>query len=78
MRVQVNIGPDTVKRIDKLAKEVGVTRSALCSLLIFQSLPADDTGVEQEELTMLLNEKITDREIEKAKLRARPDREKKA
>ena len=37
MRLQVNVGEDVVKRIDSLAKEIGVSRSALCSMIIYRS-----------------------------------------
>lgn len=69
MRVQVSIGPETVQRIDKLAKKVGITRSALCSMLIFQSLPTEEST--EEELLESLNYSLTEHEIEKSKYQQR-------
>lgn len=38
MRVQVNLSDNMVSRIDKIADEMGLTRSALCSTFIGQSV----------------------------------------
>lgn len=38
MRVQVNVSDDLVKKIDEYAKVMGVSRSALCSVWIGQSV----------------------------------------
>lgn len=38
MRIQVNLSDTMVKRVDKLADDYGVTRSALCSMLIGQGV----------------------------------------
>lgn len=48
MRLQVNVGEDVVKRIDSLAKEIGVSRSALCSMIIYRSLPNPNDDFENE------------------------------
>lgn len=42
MRVQVNLNDDVVKRIDELAKVMGVSRSALCAVWIGNSLMAHE------------------------------------
>lgn len=36
MRIQVNLSDSMVKKLDKLADDYGVTRSALCAMLIGQ------------------------------------------
>lgn len=38
MRIQVNVADDLVKRIDEIAKSMGVSRSALCSIWLSQAL----------------------------------------
>lgn len=38
MRVQVNLSDDMVSNVDKYAKSMGVSRSALCSMLIGQGI----------------------------------------
>lgn len=40
MRIQVNVADDIAKRIDILAKQMGVSRSSLCSIWIAQALSA--------------------------------------
>lgn len=42
MRVQVNISDIMVERIDKYAQMMGVSRSALCSMLIGQGIMGFD------------------------------------
>lgn len=66
MRIQVNVGQGTVARLDRLAKEVGVTRSALCSMLIYQGLPNDFDENERDLLIEHLQEKLIDREMKKS------------
>lgn len=36
MRVQVNLSNEMVKRVDKIAEDYGLTRSALCATFIGQ------------------------------------------
>ena len=36
MRIQVNLSDNMVKRVDALAEDMGVSRSAFCSLIIGQ------------------------------------------
>lgn len=38
MRVQVNVSDEMVSEIDRYAKEMGVSRSALCSIFIGQGI----------------------------------------
>ena len=38
MRVQVNLSEEMVENVDKYAKQMGVSRSALCSILIGQGI----------------------------------------
>lgn len=38
MRCQVNLSDEMVKRVDDYAKRMGVSRSALCSMLIGQGI----------------------------------------
>lgn len=49
MRVQVNISDENVEKIDKLAKEMGVSRSALCSVWIGQYLYSLESGQQKAE-----------------------------
>ena len=36
MRIQVNLSDSMVERLDRMAEDYGVTRSALCAMLIGQ------------------------------------------
>lgn len=38
MRIQVSVSDEMVSKIDALAKQLGVSRSAFCSVLIGQSV----------------------------------------
>lgn len=38
MRVQVSLSQEMVEKVDDYAKKIGVSRSALCSLLIGQGV----------------------------------------
>lgn len=46
MRVQVNVSDELVSKIDKYAKTMGVSRSALCSVWIGQYVMSLDRGFE--------------------------------
>ena len=61
MRLQVNVGDNVVKRIDMLAKEIGVTRSALCSMIIYHSLPDPEDAKECEDFKDFINYKVESR-----------------
>ena len=61
MRLQVNVSDSVVKRIDMLAKEIGVTRSALCSMMIYNSLPNPDDEKECDDFKELVNDRMESR-----------------
>ena len=42
MRVQVNLSDEMVGRVDEYAKQMGVSRSALCSMLVGQGIMGYD------------------------------------
>lgn len=44
MRVQVNLSDEMVERVDIYSKMMGVSRSALCSMLIGQGIMNYDTS----------------------------------
>lgn len=46
MRVQVNLSDSMVSRVDDYADKMGVSRSALCSMLIGQSIMSYDKSFE--------------------------------
>ena len=46
MRIQVNLGNPLLQKVDKLAEMCGVSRSALCSMLISQGVLAYDKSFE--------------------------------
>lgn len=58
MRVQVNVSDELVKKIDEYAKIMGVSRSALCSVWIGQSVMSYE-----QSLTMIkqMGDKIGDK-----------------
>lgn len=58
MRVQVNISDELVKKIDDYAKMMGVSRSALCSVWIGQSVMSYDKSLMMIEQ---MGDKIGDR-----------------
>lgn len=45
MKVQVNIEDEAVKRIDEYARQMGVSRSAWCGMMIGQGLVAMDRSI---------------------------------
>lgn len=45
-RVQVNLTEEMIERIDKIRKQYGVTRSALCAMFIGQMVDGTEKGVE--------------------------------
>ena len=47
MKLQMNISDDLAERIDRIAKLMGVSRSALCAVLIGQWIMTYDMGLEQ-------------------------------
>lgn len=46
MKVQVNVSDDMVQRLDTYARKMGVSRSALCSVLIGQGIMGYDKAFE--------------------------------
>ena len=46
MRVQVNLSEEMVSKVDKYSSKMGVSRSALCSLLIGQGIMSYDKSFE--------------------------------
>lgn len=46
MRVQVNISDEMVNRLDVIAKQMGVSRSALCSMLIGQGVMTYESSMQ--------------------------------
>lgn len=64
MRLQINISDDMVKQIDFYAKEMGVSRSALCATFIGQCIMSYNTsyGVLKD-----VGEKIADASIKSIK-----------
>lgn len=59
MRVQVNISDVMVERIDKYAQMMGVSRSALCSMLIGQGIMGFDKAFDiMDGVATKLDEKI--------------------
>ena len=52
MRVQVNISDDMVNKLDMYASKMGVSRSALCSVLIGQAVMGYDKAFEMCDATI--------------------------
>lgn len=46
MKVQVNVSEEMVERVDLYAKKMGVSRSALCSMLIGQGIMSYDKSMD--------------------------------
>lgn len=46
MRIQVRMETDLVKKIDKIAKELGLSRSTLCSIYILKGLKFNENLLE--------------------------------
>lgn len=45
MRIQVNLTDDMVERVDRIRKQYGVTRSALCAMFIGQQVDNTENGL---------------------------------
>ena len=70
MRVQVMMNDNLVKRVDELAKELGMSRSSLCALIIKLCLPKDnETG--HDNFIDWISNGILNREDVKASLLAK-------
>lgn len=62
MKVQVTISDEMGARVDRKAKEFGVTRSALCAMAIGQFIESQDKGAEMlQKLTENLAETLAEK-----------------
>ena len=57
MRVQVNLSDEMVEKVDGYAKKMGVSRSALCSMLVGQGIMSYDKSM---DVITLLGDKLGD------------------
>lgn len=57
MRVQVNLSEEMVENVDKYAKQMGVSRSALCSILIGQGIMSYNKAM---DVVSVIGDKIGD------------------
>lgn len=57
MRVQVNLSDEMVKKVDAYASKMGVSRSALCSMLVGQGIMGYDKSM---DLISILGDKLGD------------------
>lgn len=57
MRVQVSVSDEMVNRVDEYAHKMGVSRSALCSMLIGQGIMNYDKSM---DLLSLIGNKVGD------------------
>lgn len=68
MRVQVNISDEMLGRVDGYARKMGVSRSALCSILIGQGIMSYDKSA---DLLKLIGDKVGDSLLDEKKFRKR-------
>lgn len=57
MRVQVNLSDEMVGKVDAYARKMGVSRSALCSMLVGQGIMSYDKSI---DLLTLIGDKVGD------------------
>lgn len=57
MRVQVNLSDEMVGKVDAYARKMGVSRSALCSMLVGQGIMSYDKSM---DLLTLIGDKVCD------------------
>lgn len=57
MRVQVNLSDEMVSRVDTYARKMGVSRSALCSILVGQGIMNYDRSI---DLLTIIGDKVGD------------------
>lgn len=57
MRCQVNLSNEMVERVDFYAKKMGVSRSALCSMLVGQGIMGYDKSM---DVISLIGDKLGD------------------
>ena len=66
MKVQVNLSDEMVSRVDKHAKNIGMSRSSLCAYLIGQGIVNMDTAYSLvENMGSTLIEQIDKNELKK-------------
>lgn len=63
MRVQVNLSDEMVNKVDMYAHKMGVSRSALCSVLVGQGIMNFDTSA---DILAVIGQKLSDNIIENA------------
>lgn len=57
MRVQVNLSDEMVSKVDLYASKMGVSRSALCSMLVGQGIMSYDKSM---DIMSLIGDKVGD------------------
>jgi hypothetical protein len=57
MRIQVNLSDEMVSKVDAYASKMGVSRSALCSMLVGQGIMGYDKSM---DLISILGDKLGD------------------
>lgn len=57
MRVQVNLSDEMVGKVDAYARKMGVSRSALCSMLVGQGIMSYDKSM---DILTLIGDKVGD------------------
>lgn len=57
MRVQVNLSDEMVGKVDAYARKMGVSRSALCSMLVGQGIMSYDKSM---DLLTLIGDNVGD------------------
>lgn len=57
MRVQVNLSDEMVEKVDGYARKMGVSRSALCSMLVGQGIMNYDKSM---DILSLIGDKVGD------------------
>lgn len=57
MRVQVSLSDEMVERVDFYAKKMGVSRSALCSMLVGQGIMGYDKSM---DIISIIGDKLGD------------------
>lgn len=58
MRIQVNLSDEMVSKVDAYATKMGVSRSALCSMLVGQGIMGYDKSM---DLISILGDKLGDK-----------------
>lgn len=59
MRLQINVSDDLVPKIDEYAKQIGVSRSALCAMFIGQGIMSYDKSNDViSKMSSLLADKL--------------------